>query len=329
MTDRPTSGRGDARGGVASPVLVVHGGAGPRRSRADARADADLRHALAAAVEAGWARLADGAEAACVAAVCVLEDSPLFNAGTGSSLAADGGVWCDASLMCGDGRAGAVAAVQGLRHPICAAQALARDGAGPLLWAGRAAELAALHDLEQVDPELMVTERQRRRLEAHRRREADTSFRGTVGAVCLDAAGGLAAATSTGGYTGKPPARVGDSALLGAGTWAASGTCAVSATGDGEAFMRVLFAHEIHARMVHGGEALAAAAGAALEAVRDAAGLGGAICVGADGAIAMPVSSDVMSRGWRRDGQRASTALGGADDAGREVDHVAEQSGGS
>lgn len=299
----------------AAPVLIVHGGAGPRRARADERADEDLRRELTRAVDAGRRRLEAGAEAACVAAVCVLEDSPLFNAGTGSALAADGGVWCDASLMCADGRAGAVAAVQGIRHPIHAAQALARAAPGPLLWAGRSEELAALHELERIDPELMVTERQRRRLQRHRARHHDTSATGgTVGAVCLDATGGLAAATSTGGYVGKPPPRIGDSAIVGAGTWADARTCAVSATGDGEAFLRVLFAHEIHARMLHGGEALAAAAGAALAGVGEAGGLGGAICVGADGAIAMPVTSEVMFRAWRRRGEDTHTALGGEHD---------------
>lgn len=217
--------------------------------------------------------------------------------------------------MCGDGRAGAVAAVQGIRHPIAAAQALARAMHPPLLWSGRSSQLAALHGLEQIEPEGMVTERQRRRLERHLARERERqagATGGTVGAVCLDAAGGLAAATSSGGYAGKPPARIGDSAIVGAGTWADARTCAVSASGDGEAFMRVLFAHEVHARMLYSGEGPAAAAAAALAAVGDAGGLGGAICVGADGAIAMPVSSEVMARAWRRAGDDTHVELGGA-----------------
>jgi beta-aspartyl-peptidase (threonine type) len=295
------------------PILIVHGGAGPRRAADDARADAQLRRELERAIAAGWQPAGADAEAACVAAVCLLEDSPLFNAGTGSALAADGGVWCDATLMGADGRAGAVAAVAGIRHPILAAQALAHADRGPLLWAGRSAQLAALHDLELLDRELMVTERQRRRLAAQRPGPAEQQTGGTVGAVCLDAAGRLAAATSTGGFCGKPPARVGDSAIFGAGTWAHAQTCAVSASGAGEPFLRVLFAHEVHARMRHGGEDLTAAAGAALAAVRAAGGLGGAICVDARGAIAMPVSSDVMYRAWRRAGRPTYTALGGAE----------------
>jgi L-asparaginase / beta-aspartyl-peptidase len=290
----------------------VHGGAGTRRAD-DERSDDELRRELARAVDAGWQEIGAGAEAACVAAVCVLEDSPLFNAGTGSALAADGAVWCDATLACADGRAGAVAAVQGIRHPILAAQALARSARGPLLWAGRSAELARLHGLELGDPQRMITDRQRRRLAAQRARQAEHDQAGTVGAVCLDANGGLAAATSTGGFCGKPPARVGDSAVVGAGTWADARTCAVSATGDGERFLRVLFAHEIHARMLYRGEDLAAAARAALAAVRAAGGLGGAICVDARGAIAMPVSSDVMYRAWRRAGQPTYAALGGSE----------------
>ncbi len=290
-------------------ILIVHGGAGPRRANDDTRADTELRGELARAIAAGWHHAETDAEAACVAAVCVLADSPLFNAGTGSALAADGGVWCDATLMGGDGRAGAVAAIAGVRHPILAAQALAHADRGPLLWAGRSAQLAALHGLELRDPELMVTERQRRRLSAYRSGPGEQPAGGTVGAVCLDAAGRLAAATSTGGFCGKSPARIGDSAIFGAGTWAHRDTCAVSASGAGEPFLRVLFAHEVHARMRYGGEDLTAAAGAALAAVAAAGGLGGAICVDARGAIAMPVSSDVMYRAWRRAGRPTYMAL--------------------
>jgi len=174
VPDRPEEHRRQRRA-PASPsdaVLVVHGGAGARRIGGDGRSDAELRRALQLAIDAGWRRLAAGAEAACVAAVCVLEDCPLFNAVIGSALAADAGVWCDATLMSAEGHAGAVAGLQGIRHPILAARALAHADGGPLLWAGRSAELAALHDLALLDPELMVTERQRRRLAAHRARQS-------------------------------------------------------------------------------------------------------------------------------------------------------------
>jgi isoaspartyl peptidase/L-asparaginase-like protein (Ntn-hydrolase superfamily) len=290
-----------------APVLLVHGGAGAR-GRRPGGSDDERRAQLALAVEAGWRELdaGGGAEAACIAAVCVLEESPLFNAATGSALADDGSVWCDASLMTAGGLAGAVAAIEGIRHPILAARAIAHADGRPVLWAGRSRELAARYELETIHPSLMVTERQRRRLQ---RATTDTTGGGTVGAVCLDASGELAAATSTGGFAGKLPARVGDSAILGAGTWAHGETCAVSATGDGEAFIRAAFAHEVHARMLHAGEGLEAAVAAALNAIREAGGLGGAICVDARGTIAMPATSEIMHRAWRRAGGRTYTAV--------------------
>jgi L-asparaginase / beta-aspartyl-peptidase len=279
------------------PAVIVHGGAGPRRPGDTPEAAAERMATLERAVAVAFARLDDGALAACVAAVAALEDCPLFNAGTGSVLARDGGVWCDAAVMAGDGRAGAVAAVTGVRNPIRAARAVLDDG-GTLLWAGHPRELLARHGLEAADPARMVTPAARRHLDAHLAgvRQPQT---GTVGAVCLDARGELAAATSTGGTVGKHPARVGDSPIPGAGTWADRRTCAVSATGAGEAFMRAVYGHEVHARMLLGGASLADAAIGALDAVRAAGGLGGAICVSARGDLAMPCTDAYMSRAWR------------------------------
>lgn len=154
----------------------------------------------------------------------------------------------------------------------------------------------------------MATPAARARLEAHRAGRAQPQT-GTVGAVCLDAGGNLAAATSTGGTIGKHPARVGDSPLVGAGTWADARTCAVSATGAGEAFIRAAYAHEVHARMLLGGASLADAATSALETVRAAGGLGGAICVSRTGEIAMPFSDGHLSRAWRSGGARVQSAL--------------------
>ena len=279
------------------PVVIVHGGAGPRGSAQSERADPERRAALEHAVAVAFERLHEGAAAACVAAVCELEDCPLFNAGTGSALARDGSVWCDAAVMTGDGRAGAVAAVAGIVNPVRAAHALLRDGI-PLLWAGRSEELVARYSLHAVDPVSMVTPAAARRLQAHLAGTPQPQT-GTVGAVCLDARGRLAAATSTGGSTGKHPARVGDSPIIGAGTWADRRTCAISATGDGEAFIRAVYAHEVHARMLHRGDSLTEAAAGALQVVRDAGGLGGAICVSARGEFAMPCSDQTMSRAWR------------------------------
>jgi L-asparaginase / beta-aspartyl-peptidase len=225
--------------------------------------------------------------------------------------------------MTGDGRAAGVAAVQGIAHPVRAAHALARSG-GPVLWAGHAAALAERTGLELVDPASMVTERQRRRLATYRR-GASPAARGTVGAVCLDAAGGLAAATSTGGYVGKPPGRVGDSPILGAGTWA-SERCAVSATGDGEAFMRTLCAHSVDVHLA-AGRPLADALTEALEAVRAAGGLGGAICVTAAGEIAMPCTDEVMLRAWHGADGVTRTAVAAQDPGATRTARAAPSAG--
>jgi beta-aspartyl-peptidase (threonine type) len=276
------------------PVLLVHGGAGPR-PRDDAHAPERLA-TLCAALAAGAACLDQGALSACIAAVCALEDAPLFNAGVGSALAHDGGAWCDAAVMTGDGRAGAVAGVAGIRHPVRAAAAVREEGE-MVLWAGHSAKLATRYGLERVHPAALITDRQRERLRRHLA-SGDEPGMGTVGAVCLDRDGRLAAATSTGGRTGKAPARVGDSPVIGAGTWASAETCAVSATGEGEAFIRTSFAHEVHARMRYGGQPLDAAASGALDEVLAAGGSGGAICVGADGSVAMPATAEMLQRGW-------------------------------
>lgn len=278
------------------PVLIVHGGAGPRRP--DDGHSSERRAALRTALEAGAARLDEGALSACVAAVTSLEDAPMFNAGLGSALARDGGAWCDAAVMTGDRRAGAVAGVAGIRHPVRAAAAVRAEGQ-MVLWAGHSDALAARYDLQRVRPDALVTDRQRERLEAHLAGDGEPGMgMGTVGAVCLDGQGMLAAATSTGGRTGKWPARVGDSPLIGAGTWANNGTCAVSATGEGEAFILASFAHDVDARMRHGREMLDAAARAALDEVLAAGGRGAAICVAADGSVAMPATAEIFQRGW-------------------------------
>jgi isoaspartyl peptidase/L-asparaginase-like protein (Ntn-hydrolase superfamily) len=144
-----------------------------------------------------------------------------------------------------------------------------------------------------------VTDRQRERLAAHLSGSEERGMgMGTVGAVCLDRRARLAAATSTGGRTGKSPARVGDSPLIGAGTWADAKTCAVSATGEGEAFIVASFGHEVHARMRHLGAKLKTAADDALQDVLSAGGRGGAICVGADGSFSLPATDEVFQRGW-------------------------------
>jgi beta-aspartyl-peptidase (threonine type) len=215
------------------PALVVHGGAGadPAEGREE------LRAGMHEAAAAGWAMLSGGGSAldAVEAAVRALEDHPRFNAGRGSVLTTAGTVEMDASIMEGNAlRNGAVAGVTALRHPISLARRLLEDGRHSLFVGagamGRARELG----LPSCDPAELITERQRNRLRAIQA--------GTVGAVALDRHGVIAAGTSTGGTAGKLPGRVGDSALIGCGTYAESTLGGVSCTGDGEAIIRVVLA---------------------------------------------------------------------------------------
>jgi beta-aspartyl-peptidase (threonine type) len=236
------------------------------------------------------------------AAVESLEDSPLFNAGRGSVLTADGVVEMDASIMSGaDLRAGAVAAVTGVRHAVALARVV-MEKTPHLLLAGAGAErLAAEFGLEVCEREWFVTDRQRERWMASK---------GTVGAVALDAAGHLAAATSTGGVRGQLPGWVGDSPLIGAGCYADDATCAVSATGDGELIIRALLAAEVASLMRLRGLALAEAAKTALrERVGPLRGDAGLIALDLAGNVAMPANTTVMHRGVRRNGGEPETAV--------------------
>jgi beta-aspartyl-peptidase (threonine type) len=197
-----------------------------------------------------------------------------------------------------DRAAGAVAMLRRTRHPVAAARTLL--DAPPVLLAGeRADEHAVQNGLEQHDPSEFVTDRQRRRLERWLD-SRDASDRGTVGAVCLDASGLLAAATSTGGRLGQRPGRVGDSPLVGAGTWA-DRSVAVSCTGAGEAFIRCGAARLLGVLVAHG-MALDAAARQVLDEVAECDGVGGLVAVDAGGHVALPFSTEAMPRGvWRPD----------------------------
>ncbi|HET8578848.1 MAG TPA: isoaspartyl peptidase/L-asparaginase, partial [Methylomirabilota bacterium] len=220
------------------PALIVHGGAGadPVEGREE------LREGIREAVAAGWRPLSEGGSAldAVEAAVRALEDHPRFNAGRGSVLTSAGTVEMDASIMEGDGlRNGAVAAVVGVRNPISLARRILEDGRHSLFAGEGALEQAKAFGVALCDPAGLITERQRKRLAALL---ADTVEAGTVGAVALDRSGTIAAATSTGGMLGKLPGRVGDSALIGCGTYAESTLGGVSCTGHGEAIIRVALA---------------------------------------------------------------------------------------
>jgi beta-aspartyl-peptidase (threonine type) len=272
---------------LAMRALAIHGGAGVmRRDKPGEQHRAVLEQALEAALAQNTAL------DAVVAAVVVLEDSPLFNAGRGSCFNADGEIEMDASIMDGATlRAGAVAAVRRVRNPVLAARAVMEKTRHVLLAGESADRFAQAQGLRLEPPEYFRTESRllalQKRLKHHH---------GTVGAVALDDYGNLAAATSTGGYTGKMPGRIGDSPLIGAGTYADNRACAVSGTGLGEAFMRAAVAHDVCARMLYAKVSLAAAARAALRSVAGLGGDGGLIAVDRRGNIAMPFNSEGMFR---------------------------------
>ena len=274
------------------PVIVIHGGAGVlRRDKPGEQHRAVLKQAL----QAGYELLTAGKSSldAAIAAVVVLEDSPLFNAGRGSCFNADGEIEMDASVMEGKGlRAGAVAAVQRIRNPVLAARAV-METTRHVLLAGRGAErFAEKQGLKLETPEYFQTALRRAALARNLK-----NHHGTVGAVALDREGNLAAATSTGGYTGKLPGRIGDSPIIGAGTSADTRACAVSGTWLGEAFIRAAVAYDVTARMRYRGVSLAAAAAAALANVARLGGDGGLIAVDRRGNLAMPFNSEGMYRG--------------------------------
>ena len=272
-------------------ALALHGGAGvTRRDRRGAAHEEILR----AALETGYEILRTGGTSldAASAAVVVLEDSPLFNAGRGSCLNAAGEVEMDASCMDGASlAAGAVAAVRRTRNPVLAARAVMEKSPHVILSGQAADNFAGNHGLALEAPAYFQTEARLAALKKGLQRH-----HGTVGAVALDAQGNLAAATSTGGYTGKLAGRVGDSPIIGAGTYADNRTCAVSGTGWGEAFIRVALAHEVSSRMRHLNEPLQKAARSALRQVQRIGGDGGLVAVDRRGNIAMPFNSAGMFR---------------------------------
>lgn len=296
---------------MSSCAMAIHGGCGVMDRHARPEAEwAQARAALAAALRAGWAVLSrDGAALDAVqAAVVVLEDSPHFNAGYGAALNAAGEHELDASIMDGATlRAGSVAGLRRTRNPVRAARAVLESN-GPVMMIGPAADaFAAAAGVEAVEPGYFTTAGRTdslRVMQAHERagtagRTSEADKHGTVGAVALDRAGHLAAATSTGGYTNKPAGRVGDSPIIGAGTYARDRVCAVSGTGQGEFFIRHVLGHEVASRMAYLGETLEAAAARVVLADLAPHGIGaGAIAIDAVGGIATPFNTGGMFRGW-------------------------------
>jgi L-asparaginase / beta-aspartyl-peptidase len=294
-------------------AIVVHGGAG-RLPTDDARAER-MRAGAAAAVEAGHEVLAAGGAAldAVEAAVVVLEDDAEFNAGRGAALTEYGRVELDASVMDGTSRAaGAVAAVRGVRNPVRAARAVLAEGRHVLLVGAPATEFAATAGLEFESETWFVTERER--LALNRVTESHAAgARGTVGAVARDSRGRLAAATSTGGVSGQRLGRVGDSSLIGAGTWADDATVAVSCTGHGESIIRSALAHEVDALLRHRRLDLPQACSVAIEGLGRWGQDGGLIAVSAHGEVAATFNSPAMTRGWRVGDGPVITAVGPAE----------------
>jgi len=302
-------------------ALAIHGGAGvPQQAEMTSEREAACHAALArvlAAAEAVLSRDGTALDAVTVA-VETLEDEPLFNAGRGAVFTRDGTHEMDAAIMDGlTGAAGAIAGITGVRNPVHLARAVMErtdhvmmigDGA---LAVAREAGLAFEDDAYFFTQERWDSLQSTLRMAAEGTLDNDPSRRhGTVGAVARDRAGNLAAATSTGGMTAKRTGRVGDSPIIGAGTFADNATCAISATGDGEAFIRLSVAHEIAARMRLAGLSLEEASRQVVNTDLTAiGGSGGLISVARDGTLALPFNCDGMYRGWSIEGQGAETAI--------------------
>lgn len=292
-------------------TLVIHGGAGViSRTSLDGETERAYRAAMDTALTIGENILAAGGTSldAVEAVVMWMEDNPLFNAGRGAVFTHEGHNELDASIMDGRHRmAGAVGGVRRVKNPIRLARAVMEKSPHVFLIGAGAEAFAREQGIETVDTPWFFTQR---RWEAHleglkdAHQPADKKH-GTVGAVALDQHGNLAAATSTGGMTNKRWNRVGDTPVIGAGTYADNGSCAVSATGHGEFFIRYNVAHAISAMMEFGQAPLAEAARhIVMDKLVQAGGEGGIVAVDAAGHIAMPFNSEGMYRGYARPGQR-------------------------
>ncbi|HZB43721.1 MAG TPA: isoaspartyl peptidase/L-asparaginase [Pyrinomonadaceae bacterium] len=297
--------------------FVIHGGAGTiERGKMTPERERAYREKLTEALLAGYEVLKKGGASldAVVAAITLMEDSPLFNAGKGAVFTNAGTNELDTSIM--DGRtlkAGAAAGLKRVKNPILLAR-LVMEQSPHVMMTGEGAEaFATQKGLELVDPKYFYTEERWQQLQRVKEAEKnpppkqsklekgrqpfDEHKFGTVGAVALDRAGNLGAGTSTGGMTNKRFGRVGDSPIIGAGTYADNETCGVSCTGDGEYFIRASVAHEVSARMRHARESVEHAAAAALEKARKLGGTGGLIALDRRGNFTMPFNTSGMYRG--------------------------------
>lgn len=287
-------------------VLAIHCGAGPITSKnLTPEQEKDSLAVMVHVLESGYAQLRRRGRSLDVveAAVRQLEDCPFFNAGKGACFTHDGRNELDASIMDGrSGQAGAVAGVKTIRNPISAARAVMERSPHVFLMSPGAEEFAREQGLEMVEPSYFFTQRQYDKLEAMKRAEAEhkplsEEKMGTVGAVALDSYGDLAAATSTGGMMNKRFGRIGDSPIIGAGTYANNATCAVSATGHGEFFIRHVVAYDISALMNYKGLSLQEAVEEVLRRLGQSEGTGGVIAIDKEGQIAIEFNTPGMYRG--------------------------------
>jgi L-asparaginase / beta-aspartyl-peptidase len=305
--------------------LVIHGGCGAlTRANLSADLERDFRATLKQSLEAGWAILKRGGPAlhAVEAAVVVMEDSPLFNAGHGAVFNAMEEHELDAAIMDGTTQlAGAICAARHTRNPIRVARAVMEKSDNLLLAGAGADAFAEANGFPRVPQSYFATDWRRRSLADMRALAArgpagapatQAQRHGTVGAVARDPQGHLAAATSTGGFTNKVWGRVGDSPIIGAGTYAEDGACAISATGRGEFFVRKVLAHEITARMKYQGKTLAQACDEMIHGELKAPGWdagAGLVAVDAKGNFVLPFNTEGMYRGYVTDRSEPVVAI--------------------
>ena len=285
---------------IKQPIaIVVHGGAGTilKKNMSDEK-EKKYKSKLEEAIRAGYQVLQNGGTSldAVEQTIIILEDSPLFNAGKGAVFTHDKRNELDASIMEGSNlKAGAVAGVTHIKNPIRAARAVMEKSDHVLLAREGAEQFALLQKLDTVSPTYFFTEKRAKSL---KRAKKEEKF-GTVGCVALDQNGNIAAGTSTGGMTNKKWGRIGDSPIIGAGTYANNGTCGVSSTGWGEYFIRGVVAHDISAMMEYGGKSLKESADHVIhQKLTELGGTGGVIALDQKGNIAMVFNTEGMYRGF-------------------------------
>jgi L-asparaginase / beta-aspartyl-peptidase len=284
-------------------VFAIHGGAGGiTRETIPPEVEAEYRAALRHALEAGYAVIQSGGDStdAVKAAIVTMEDSPLFNAGKGAVFTTDAKHELDASIMDGETLdTGAVTGVEHIKNPIKLADTV-RTASRHVFFAGEGAELFAINrGFRLVTQDYFFTDRRWQSLMNAKAGKSDFNFGlGTVGAVALDGENDLAAGTSTGGLTNKPVGRIGDSPVIGAGTYANNDTVAVSATGTGEFFIRQVVAHDISTLIEYGRMSVAKASQTSIDKVAELGGDGGVIALDRGGRLATPFNTTGMFRGW-------------------------------